>query len=77
MKICYPLVVDAKVGNERMLTIEQIYHIKYLKNYKGLPLREISEVTGHAFEIVKKYVKKEDFNFKIPERRTRKVVYSK
>jgi len=55
-----------------MLSMEQIYHIKYLKNHKGKSLREISRETGHHFEIVRKYVKKEDFNISMPQKQKRK-----
>lgn len=52
----------AKGGIERMLTMEQIYLIKYLRNHKGKSLRKIAKETGHDFETVKKYVEKNDFN---------------
>jgi transposase len=45
-----------------MLTMEQIYHIKYLHNQKGKSYRKIAEETGHNFETVKKYVERNDFN---------------
>jgi len=45
-----------------MLTMEQIYLIKYLRNHKGKSLRKIAEETGHDFQTVKKYVEKDDFN---------------
>ena len=45
-----------------MLTMEQIYLIKYLRNHKGKLLRKIAEETGHDFQTVKKYVEKDDFN---------------
>lgn len=48
--------------------MDQIQEIKYLKNRKGKALRAISRETGHAFETVKKYVEKQDFNL---ERRPR------
>lgn len=41
-----------------MLTIEQIYFIKYFRNHKGKSLRKIAEKTGHDFETVKKYAEK-------------------
>lgn len=66
------LVVQTKGGKERMLSMEQIYHIKYLKNHKGKSLREISKETGHHFETVRKYVEKENFNIAIPQKRKRK-----
>jgi LysM repeat protein len=55
-------VSKAKGGIERMLTMEQIYIIKYLRNHKGKSLRKIAKETGHDFETVKKYVEKNDFN---------------
>ena len=55
-----------------MLSMEQIYHIKYLKNHKGKSLREISRETGHHFETVRKYVEKEDFNISMPQKQKRK-----
>ncbi|WP_434509740.1 IS21 family transposase [Desulfitobacterium sp. AusDCA] len=48
-----------------MLTMEQIHHIKYLFKYKGKSLRRISSETGHHFNTVKKYVKKDNFNLKL------------
>ena len=45
-----------------MLTMEQVYRIKNMRKFEGKSLREISGITGHNFETVKKYVKKEDFN---------------
>lgn len=47
-----------------MLSMDQIQEIKYLKNRKGKSLRAISKETGYAFETVKKYVEKQDFNLK-------------
>lgn len=44
--------------------MEEIQDIKYLKNRKDKSLRAITRETGHAFETVKKYVEKEDFNLK-------------
>ena len=45
-----------------MLTMDEINHIKYLRDRKGQSLREIARETGHAFETVKKYAEKQDFN---------------
>lgn len=66
------LVVEAKGGKERMLSMEQIYHIKYLKNHKGKSLREISRETGHHFDTVRKYVEKEDYNISMPQKQKRR-----
>ncbi|NLZ52314.1 MAG: hypothetical protein GX892_04060 [Thermoanaerobacteraceae bacterium] len=41
-----------------MLTMEQIYLIKYLRNYKAKSLCKIAEETGHDFQTVKKSVEK-------------------
>ena len=49
-------------GKERMLTMEQIYRIRNMKKFEGKSLRKISQITGHDFETVKKYIEKEDFN---------------
>ena len=45
-----------------MLTMEQVYRIRNMKNFEGKSLRKISQITGHDFETVKKYVGKDDFN---------------
>jgi len=45
-----------------MLTMDQIYRIKILRNYEGKSLRQISKEAGHHFETVKKYADKDDFN---------------
>ena len=45
-----------------MLTMEQVYRIRTLRKFEEKSLREISRITGHDFETVKKYVEKEDFN---------------
>ena len=42
--------------------MEQVYSIRNLKKFEGKSLRKISQITGHDFETVKKYVEKEDFN---------------
>lgn len=42
--------------------MKQIKYIKKAVEKEGLSLREISRKTGHAFETVKKYADKEDFN---------------
>lgn len=47
-----------------MLTMDQIYRIRYLKKFEGKSLREIAKITGHDFETVKKYVEKDNFNIK-------------
>jgi transposase len=54
--------------------MEQIYHIKYLRNQKGKSLRKICRETGHDFETVKKYVAKDNFNLDLrPKRRKGKL----
>ncbi len=55
-----------------MLTMEQIYFIKYLRNHKGKSLRKIAEETGHDFETVKKYTEKADFNLELKKKQQRK-----
>ncbi|KPU46310.1 hypothetical protein OXPF_00380 [Oxobacter pfennigii] len=45
-----------------MLTMEQIYRIKYMKKFEGKSLRKIVDITGHDFETVKKYVEKDNLN---------------
>jgi transposase len=42
--------------------MDEINHIKYLRDKKGQSLRGIVKETGYAFETVKKYAEKEDFN---------------
>lgn len=54
-----------------MLTMEQVYRIKNMKKFEGKSLRKISEITGHDFETVKKYVEKEDFNQEIRPKKKR------
>ena len=58
-----------------MLTMDQIYRIRYLKKFEGKSLREIAKITGHDFETVKKYAEKEDFNVKpkLKQKRTGKL----
>lgn len=58
-----------------MLTMEQIYRIKYLRDYEGKSLRKISDETGHHFSTVSKYAKAQDFNLelKAPKRRAGKL----
>ncbi|HEY9059979.1 MAG TPA: hypothetical protein VIO64_05670 [Pseudobacteroides sp.] len=51
--------------------MEQIYRIKNMSKYEGKSLRKISEITGHDFSTVKKYVEKEDFNQEIKPKRKR------
>jgi transposase len=57
--------------NERMLTMEQVYRIRTLKKFEEKSLREISRITGHDFETVKKYAEKEDFNVEIRPKQKR------
>lgn len=47
---------------ERMLTMEQIYHIKFERNEKGKSLRQIAKEDGFNFRTVKKYAEMENFN---------------
>ncbi|MFA5537380.1 MAG: IS21 family transposase [Bacillota bacterium] len=54
-----------------MLTMEQIHRIKYLRKFEGKSLRKIADITGHDFETVKKYVKKDDFNLETKPKQTR------
>src|SRR5690625_5696972 len=42
-------------GNERMLAMPEINHIKKLRNNKSLSINEISKRTGFCWETVKKY----------------------
>ena len=42
-----------------------------MDKFEGKSLRKISEITGHDFETVKKYVEKEDFNQEIKSKRKR------
>jgi transposase len=59
------LLIGQKVqleGEERMLTMIQQHHIKYLYEYKGMSLRAIAKETGHSFQTIKKYANKEDGN---------------
>lgn len=55
-----------------MLKMEQIYHIKNLKQFEGKSLRKISEITGHDFSTVKKYVEKTDFNLEFKNKKKRR-----
>ena len=45
-----------------MLTMDQIYRIRYLRKFEGKSLRNIAKITGHDFETVKKYAEKDNFN---------------
>ena len=47
-----------------MLTMEQIYHIRFEHNEKGKSLRRIAQETGFNFRTVRKHVEREDFNIK-------------
>jgi len=55
--------------------MEQMYRIKYLRDYEGKSLRKISDETGHHFSTVSKYAKAQDFNLelKAPKRRAGKL----
>jgi transposase len=55
-----------------MLTMEQVYRIRNMRNFEGKSLRKISQLTGHDFETVKKYVEKDDFNHTIRPKQRRK-----
>jgi transposase len=65
-------VSKAKGGNERMLRMEQVKDIKYLRERRGLSYRAIIKETGHAFETVKKYAEQDDFNIEPKIRKKRK-----
>lgn len=54
-----------------MLTMEQVYRIRNLKKFEGKSLRKISEITGHDFATVKKYVEKENFNLELRPKQKR------
>ena len=45
-----------------MLTMDQIYRIRYLRKFEGESLRNIAKITGHDFDTVKKYAEKDNFN---------------
>lgn len=45
-----------------MLTMEQVYHIRFEHNEKGKSIRKIVKETGFNFRTVKKYSETEDFN---------------
>ena len=66
------LVSKAKGGNERMLRMDQVKDIKYLRERKGLSYRAIIKETGHAFETVKKYADQDNFNIEPKIRKRRK-----
>jgi len=55
-----------------MLTMEQIYHIRFEHREKGKSLRRIAQETGFNFRTVRKYVEMEDFNIKKKAIHTRK-----
>jgi transposase len=55
-----------------MLTMEQVYRIRNMKKFEGKSLRKISQITGHDFETVKKYIEKDDFNLAIRPKQRRK-----
>ena len=62
---------ETEKENEEMLTMDQVYNIKYLRKFEGKSLRKISKITGHDFSTVKKYIDKEDFNLVIPTKQKR------
>ena len=51
--------------------MEQVYRIKNMKKFEGKSLRKISEITGHDFSTVKKYVEKTDFNVDVRPKQKR------
>lgn len=55
-----------------MLTMDQIQHIRFLRNFKGSSLRSVVKETGHHFATVQKYVEKEDFNLQLRDKQHRK-----
>lgn len=54
-----------------MLTMKQIKTIKKLKQQDQKSLRKISSETGHAFETVKKYAEKDNFNLELRAKQLR------
>jgi transposase len=54
-----------------MLNMEKVKTIHKLYNEEGKSLREIVDITGHAFETVQKYAYMKDFNIDIPIIQTR------
>jgi len=52
--------------------MEQVYRIRNMKKFEGKSLREISQITGHDFETVKKYIEKDDFNLTLRPKQRRK-----
>ena len=55
-----------------MLTMEQVYRIRNMRKFEGKSLRKISQLTGHDFETVKKYIEQDDFNHNIRPKQRRK-----
>ena len=51
--------------------MDKIEEINKLYNQEGKSLREIVDITGHAFETVQKYAYMKDFNIEIPIIQTR------
>lgn len=49
----------------------EVYHMKHLRNNKGLSLRAIAKETGRDFRTVKKYVEQDDFNHVVKQKRKR------
>jgi len=47
-----------------MLTMEQIYHIRFEHNEKGKSSKMITKETGFNFQTVRKYVERENFNIR-------------
>jgi transposase len=51
--------------------MEQVYRIKNMSKFEGKSLRKISEITGHDFSTVQKYVKQDEFNHEIKPKQKR------
>ena len=58
-----------------MLTMDQVYRIRYLRKFEGKSLRNIAKLTGHDFETVKKYAEQDNFNLedKVKQKRQGKL----
>ena len=67
----YIISFTTEKENKGMLTMEQIYNIKYMSKFEGKSLRKIAKITGHDFSTIKRYVDKEDFNLAKPTKQRR------
>ena|GEM_PF-2673659 len=52
---------ETEKDSKGMLTMEQVYNIKYMRKFEGKSLRKIAKITGHDFYTIKRYVDKEDY----------------